>query len=105
MDSSPVREILRSYRESGLESSFGPSGSEDLGLRASTVRPGHFLGHVKQEPAVAFLDSTEEPAEAGEDARVFPRASPGRIARAGMLRKLQRFGWGFPLVEELVERH
>jgi hypothetical protein len=60
---------------------------------------------MKQEPAVAFFDSTEEPSKVREDTRVSPRASPNDLVRAGQLGKAQRLGGFLTFVKDLVKRH
>jgi hypothetical protein len=65
----------------------------------------HFLGHVKQKPAVAIIDATQKPAKTAQHARVFPRTPPGNVVGRLPLGKIGQHGWLFAVVEKLVERN
>jgi hypothetical protein len=64
----------------------------------------HFLGHVHQQAAIAFVDTTKQATKASEGPGVFSTASPRDIVCRLPLGKIRQHGRFFAVVEELVER-
>ena len=65
----------------------------------------HLLSHEKQQPAVAFVDTTHQPAEAAQQSRLFPRTSPSDVIGTLPLRKVRQHRWFLAVIEKLVERN
>ncbi len=61
------------------EASPGSTLAQQQSLSDLAIR--HLLGHVQQQPAVAFIDAAQKPAEAAQKTRIFSRAAPGDIVR------------------------
>jgi hypothetical protein len=74
-------------------------------IRASPeLAAGHFLSHVKQEPAIVILDATQEPAKLAQKTGFFSCAAPNDFVGVFALRKVGKLGRFFTVIEELVER-
>ena len=71
---------------------------EDLAVR-------HLLGHVDKQPAVAFIATTHQPAQAAQQSRIFTLAAPCDLVSGFTLRKIGQLGRFFAVVEQLVERN
>jgi hypothetical protein len=65
---------------------------------------GHLLSHVKQETAVAFFNSTHQPAKLVQQTCLFPGAAPRDIVSAPALRKVGQFRRFFSVIEKLIKR-
>ena len=65
----------------------------------------HLLGHVYKQPAVAFVTTTHQPAQAAQQTRIFTLAAPGNLVSGFTLRKIGQLGRFFAVVEQLVERN
>ncbi len=63
----------------------------------------HFLRHVEQEPTVAIVHSTHQPAQLMQKACFLAVTSPDDIVGAFSLRKVGELRRLFAVVEELVE--
>jgi len=86
---------------------LSPYGRERLSGKSGNPQDsasGHLLSHVKQEPAVAFIDATHEPAKLVQKTSLFPGCSPNDFVGAFALRKIGKLGWLFSVVEELIKR-
>jgi hypothetical protein len=71
---------------------------EDLAVR-------HLLSHIDEQPAVAFVATTHQPAQAAQQTRIFTLAAPGNLVSGFTLRKIGQLGRFFAIVEQLVERN
>lgn len=65
----------------------------------------HFLRHVEQEPPVAVVHATHQPAQLVQKTSLFAMAAPDDIVGAFALRKVGELWWLFAVVEELIERY
>ena len=118
--------ILRGNRRLGEEFGYGPGTSPWPGdsttahdarackpvCRRTTFRldrkppdlaVDHLLSHVEQEPPVAFLNATHQPAKLVQKTSLFPGAAPNDVVRAFTLRKSGQLGRFFSVIEELIK--
>jgi hypothetical protein len=76
-----------------------------LEARGSALTPGHFLGHIKQEPPITLFDAAEKPSKTPQIARFSTRTAPCDVVRALPFGKMGKLGRFLAVIEKLVKRH
>src|SRR2546425_210310 len=69
----------------------------------SSLPISHLLSDVLQQPSVAFVHATQQPAELDQKTGVFAGAAPGSLVRRLAFREIGQLRRFLALVEELIE--
>jgi hypothetical protein len=72
---------------------------------AGPLTVGHFLSHVEQEASITFIDSTQEPAEHGQETRFLAGRAPGDFIRRLTFGQIGQIGRLFTVVKQLIYRY